>query len=203
VKSASQWRAPIGFIQTALSECGAAAPTSLTPAAQPKSFRCASALANGCQRGPAGGIRAGQRARDPRHLQWADDHQSGAWTGQTVSIRFLPSSRSFRFESAEGEEIKLLTVQGIEKDHLIGTFPAHLPLPIGFQFALPSLRVCFYEVCKVRKSETLHEARKKTPRHHLLRLYKNSFLPVKRKKQVMFPSNIAFIEFHAKINNLL
>jgi transposase InsO family protein len=63
------------------------------------------------------------------------------WTGQTVSVRFLPASRSFRFDSALGEEITTRPAQGVEKDHLIGTFPAHLPLPVGFQFALPILGV--------------------------------------------------------------
>jgi hypothetical protein len=64
-----------------------------------------------------------------------------AWTGQIVSVRFLPDARSFRFESARGEEITILPAQGIEKDQLIGTFSAHLPLPVGFQFALPFLGV--------------------------------------------------------------
>lgn len=63
------------------------------------------------------------------------------WTGQTVSIRFLPASRSFRFENAQGADIATLPAQGLEIDHLIGSFPAHLPLPVGFQFALPLLGV--------------------------------------------------------------
>jgi len=63
------------------------------------------------------------------------------WTGQTVSIRFLTPSRSFRFESTQGEDISTLPAQGLEIDHLIGSFPAHLPLPVGFQFALPLLGV--------------------------------------------------------------
>jgi transposase-like protein len=63
------------------------------------------------------------------------------WTGQTVSVHFLPASRSFRFDSALGEEIMTRLAQGIEKEHFIGTFPAHLPLPVGFQFALPNLGV--------------------------------------------------------------
>jgi transposase-like protein len=63
------------------------------------------------------------------------------WTGQMVSVHFLPASRSFRFDSAQGEEITTRPAQGLEKDQLIGTFPAHLPLPVGFQFALPYLGV--------------------------------------------------------------
>ena len=63
------------------------------------------------------------------------------WTGQMVSVHFLPASRSFRFDSAQGDEITTRPAQGLEKDQLIGTFPAHLPLPVGFQFALPYLGV--------------------------------------------------------------
>jgi len=63
------------------------------------------------------------------------------WTGQIVSVRFLPASRSFRFENALGDAIATLPAQGIEMEHLIGTFPAHLSLPVGFQFALPKLGV--------------------------------------------------------------
>ncbi len=58
------------------------------------------------------------------------------WKGQFVSIRFLADSRSFRFEDAKGTVITSLPVQGLEKEHLIGSIPAHLPLPAGFQFAL-------------------------------------------------------------------
>lgn len=73
----------------------------------------------------------------------ADEHYilGRAWKGQSVSIRFLASSRSFRFEDAKGALITLLPVKGFEKEHLIGLIPAHLPLPAGFQFALPSLGV--------------------------------------------------------------
>jgi transposase InsO family protein len=63
------------------------------------------------------------------------------WKGQSVSVRFLPDSRSFRFEDARGILIKILPALGLEKEHLIGLIPAHFPLPVGFQFALPSLEV--------------------------------------------------------------
>lgn len=59
------------------------------------------------------------------------------WKGQSVSIRFLAASRSFRFEDAEGALISTLPAQGLDKEHFIGVIPAHFPLPIGFQFALP------------------------------------------------------------------
>jgi hypothetical protein len=57
--------------------------------------------------------------------------------GQFVAVRFLPGSRSFRFESADGAEIMVLPALGFEKEHLIGTIPVHFPLPVGFQYALP------------------------------------------------------------------
>ena len=63
------------------------------------------------------------------------------WIGQSVSVRFLPAARSFRFDCAHGDEITTLTAQGIRKGQLIGTLPAHLPLPVGFQFAFPYLGV--------------------------------------------------------------
>jgi len=59
-----------------------------------------------------------------------------SWKAQWVSIRFLPDSRSFRFEDTHGTEIKVLPAQGFEKEHFIGTIPAHQPLPAGFQFSL-------------------------------------------------------------------
>lgn len=61
--------------------------------------------------------------------------------GQFVAVRFLPGSRSFRFESADGAEIMVLPALGLEKEHLIGTIPAHFPLPLDFQYALPLLGV--------------------------------------------------------------
>jgi transposase InsO family protein len=64
-----------------------------------------------------------------------------AWKGQSVSVRFLAVSRSFHFEDAKGALIMILPAQGLEKEHLIGSIPAHFPLPAGFQFALPSLGV--------------------------------------------------------------
>jgi hypothetical protein len=59
--------------------------------------------------------------------------------GLSVSVRFLPASRTFHFQRADGETILDLPAQGLEKDHIIGSIPAHLPLPLGFQYALPCL----------------------------------------------------------------
>jgi hypothetical protein len=60
-----------------------------------------------------------------------------AWKGQVVSIRFLPQTRSFRFQTKSGTLIMDLLALGLEKEQIMGLIPAHLPLPSGFQFALP------------------------------------------------------------------
>jgi hypothetical protein len=60
------------------------------------------------------------------------------WKSRSVSIRYLSASRSFRFETTDGSLITILPAQGLEKEHLIGLIPAHIPLPLGFQFSLPS-----------------------------------------------------------------
>ncbi len=59
------------------------------------------------------------------------------WKSLSVSIRFLPGSRSFHFQSADGLLSADLPALGLEKEQLIGLFPAHFPLPIGYQFAFP------------------------------------------------------------------
>lgn len=59
------------------------------------------------------------------------------WKAQLVSIRFLPVSRSFRFENQDGSLVAIVPPRGLEKEHLIGLIPVHLPVPIGFQLALP------------------------------------------------------------------
>jgi hypothetical protein len=63
------------------------------------------------------------------------------WKGQSVSVRYLANLRSFRFEDAKGALINILPALGLEKEHLIGSIPAHVPLPVGFQFAFPALGV--------------------------------------------------------------
>ena len=55
----------------------------------------------------------------------------------TVSVRFLPERRSFLFQSPDGLVDLVLPALGLEKDQLIGLFPAHLPLPLGYQYAFP------------------------------------------------------------------
>lgn len=60
-----------------------------------------------------------------------------SFMSRPVSIRFLSVSRSFRFETMDGSLARVLPALGIEKEHLIGLIPAHIPLPMGFQFSLP------------------------------------------------------------------
>ncbi len=59
------------------------------------------------------------------------------WTARLVSVRFLPETRSFRFQTQEGELIADLPALGLEKEQLIGLIPAHIHLAAGFQFSLP------------------------------------------------------------------
>jgi transposase-like protein len=59
------------------------------------------------------------------------------WIAQFVAIRFLPETRSFRFQTKDGSRILDLPAQGLEKDHLIGSIPATFPLPAGLQLFLP------------------------------------------------------------------
>ncbi len=56
---------------------------------------------------------------------------------QPITIRFVPGSRSFHFQTADGSDIIDLPALGLEKEHLIGSIPAHIPLQLGFQYALP------------------------------------------------------------------
>jgi transposase len=58
-----------------------------------------------------------------------------------VSIRFLATSRSFRFEMNDGSLICEKPALGLEKEQIIGLIPVHIPLHLGFQPALPGLGV--------------------------------------------------------------
>jgi transposase-like protein len=59
------------------------------------------------------------------------------WKSRTVSVRFLPENRSFHFQSPDGFVDLVFPALGLEKDQLMGLFPAHLPLPAGFQYTFP------------------------------------------------------------------
>jgi transposase len=63
------------------------------------------------------------------------------WKSLTISIRFVPDSRSYSFQSKDGLLNKELPALGITKEQIIGLIPAHVPLCLGFQFALPLLGV--------------------------------------------------------------
>jgi len=56
---------------------------------------------------------------------------------QPIAIRFVPASRSFHFQAADGSDFIDLPALGLEKEHLIGSIPAHIPIQLGFQYALP------------------------------------------------------------------
>lgn len=64
-----------------------------------------------------------------------------AWRAQLVSVRFCSETRSFRFLNHKGMLIVEHPALGLEKEHLIGLIPVHVPLPVGFQFSLPFVGV--------------------------------------------------------------
>jgi transposase InsO family protein len=61
--------------------------------------------------------------------------------GQRVSAQFIPTTRSFRFQSADGLFTKDIPVLGLAKEDILGFIPAELALPLGFQFPLPLVGV--------------------------------------------------------------
>jgi transposase InsO family protein len=64
-----------------------------------------------------------------------------SFAGQTISLTFLPDPRSFRFTTAEGDEIATLPVRGLNREDILGFTvvdnwpcpeqPSQLPLPIS------------------------------------------------------------------------
>ena len=56
---------------------------------------------------------------------------------QTVSVRFIPATRTFRFESSDGPLIAERPAIGLDKAHIVGALPIDQPLPYGFQLGLP------------------------------------------------------------------
>jgi transposase InsO family protein len=57
--------------------------------------------------------------------------------GQRVSIQFLLATRSFHFQTADGQWSKDIPARGLSKEAILGFIPAHLALPVGFQYPLP------------------------------------------------------------------
>lgn len=55
----------------------------------------------------------------------------------TVSVRFIPQTRSFRFQSADGTLVAELPAVGLDKADLIGYMPIEEALAVAFQLPLP------------------------------------------------------------------
>ena len=56
---------------------------------------------------------------------------------ETVSVRFIAETRSFRFEAADGALVAELPAVGLDKADLIGCVPLEEALPVAFQLPLP------------------------------------------------------------------
>jgi len=56
---------------------------------------------------------------------------------QTISVRFVPEVRTFRFQLADGTLIKELPAVGLEQVDLIGYMPLEEAVPVTFQLPLP------------------------------------------------------------------
>ena len=64
-----------------------------------------------------------------------------AYIGQPISGQFIPETRAFRFQTAEGNFIRELPARHLEKGDLLGFIPAEAALPVGYQFPLPLVGV--------------------------------------------------------------
>lgn len=60
-----------------------------------------------------------------------------AHASQTVTVRFQPATRTFRFELADGTHLADMPARGLDKADLIGYAPLTEHRPIIFQFPLP------------------------------------------------------------------
>ncbi|HET7087485.1 MAG TPA: hypothetical protein VFL17_02430 [Anaerolineae bacterium] len=56
---------------------------------------------------------------------------------QTVSVRFIPETRTFRFQVADGTPVKELPAVGLDQVDLIGYMPLEEAVPVVFQLPLP------------------------------------------------------------------
>lgn len=63
------------------------------------------------------------------------------WKSLWVSIRFVPETHNFHFQSVDGSLSIDRPALGLDKAQIIGLIPPHFPLLAGFQFSLPLLRV--------------------------------------------------------------
>jgi transposase InsO family protein len=60
---------------------------------------------------------------------------------QTVTVRFQPGTRTFRFEAADGTHLATMPARGLDQADLIGFKPRAEPAPLIFQFPLPLVGV--------------------------------------------------------------
>lgn len=60
---------------------------------------------------------------------------------QTVTVRFQPGTRTFRFEAADGTHLATLPARGLDQADLIGFMPLTEHGPLIFQFPLPLVGV--------------------------------------------------------------
>lgn len=66
------------------------------------------------------------------------DYRLGtAYAGQTVSVRFVPNSRAFRFLTEDGTLIAEWPAVGLDKEDIIGRIPVQVPTLLSFQLPLP------------------------------------------------------------------
>jgi hypothetical protein len=60
---------------------------------------------------------------------------------QTVTVRFQPVPRTFRFESAAGTHLADMPARGLDQADLMGYLPSTESGPLIFQFPLPLVGV--------------------------------------------------------------
>jgi hypothetical protein len=60
---------------------------------------------------------------------------------QTVTVRFQPGTRAFRFEAADGTPLATMPARGLDQADLIGFMPLTEHGPLIFQFPLPLVGV--------------------------------------------------------------
>jgi transposase-like protein len=64
-----------------------------------------------------------------------------AYIGQRISGQFIPETRSFRFQTADGTLIRELPAKRLDKGDILGFIPVEETLPVGYQFPLPFVGV--------------------------------------------------------------
>ena len=60
---------------------------------------------------------------------------------ESVSVRFIPETRAFRFQLTDGSVLRELPALGLDQADLIGYMPIEVALPVAFQFPLPLVGV--------------------------------------------------------------